>query len=214
MIFGFSRYSQGSARGPIQYFTSERNPDDTKRDPSPEILRGDPELIGKLIDSLSFEHVYTSGVLSFAPGEVITREMEERIMDEFEKFAFAGFERDQYAILWVRHSHAGHEELNFLIPRVELSTGKSLNIAPPGPAARQLFAAFRSWVNAEYGLPIPTTRNAARTSACRTTWRSCAPTTPARASSARRIYAKPSPRLCAGRWTPGASATVTGWSPF
>ena len=61
MIVGFSRYSQGPAREPIDYFTSERNPDGTKRDPPPEVLRGNPELIGKLIDSLSFEHVYTSG---------------------------------------------------------------------------------------------------------------------------------------------------------
>jgi hypothetical protein len=98
---------------------------------------------------------FQSGVLSFAPGEVITCEMKERIMDEFEKFAFAGLENDQYAILWVRHSHAGHEELNFLIPCVELSTGKSLNIAPPGKASRELFATFRSWVNAEYGLAGP-----------------------------------------------------------
>src|SRR5687767_15974239 len=129
MIVGFSRHGQGSARGAIRYFTSERNPDGTARTPPPVVLRGDPELIGQLIDALPFKHKYTSGVLSFAPGEVINPEMEERIMDEFEKVAFAGLDRDQYAILWVRHSHAGHEELNFLIPRVELSTGKSLNIA-------------------------------------------------------------------------------------
>ena len=39
--------------------------------------------------------------------------------------------------------------------RVELSTGKSLNIAPPGPDVRDLFDTFRSWVNAEYGLADP-----------------------------------------------------------
>jgi hypothetical protein len=155
MIVGFSRHGQGTARGAINYFTSKQNPDGTERAPPPVMLRGDPELIGKLIDSLTFEHTYTSGVLSFAPGEVITPDMEERIMDEFERVAFAGLEKDQYAILWVRHSHAGHEELNFLVPRVELSTGKSLNIAPPGKTSREMFDAFRSWVNAEYGLADP-----------------------------------------------------------
>ena len=155
MIVGFSRHGQGNAAGAIHYFTSKQNPDGTTRHPSPVVLRGDPELVGQLIDALPFKHKYTSGVLSFAPGEVITPEMEERIMDEFEKVAFAGLDRDQYAILWVRHSHAGHGELNFLVPRIELSTGKSLNIAPPGKESRELWRNFRSWVNAEYGLADP-----------------------------------------------------------
>jgi hypothetical protein len=119
------------------------------------VLRGDPELVRKLIDGLSFKHTYTSGVLSFAPGEVITPEMEAAIMDGFEEAAFAGLERDQYSILWTRHTHAGHHELNFLIPRVELSTGKSLNIRPPGAKAGDLFDAFRSMINARYGLADP-----------------------------------------------------------
>ena len=155
MIVGFSRHGQGSARGAIEYFTSQQNPDGTQRQPYPVVLRGDPELIGPLIDALPFKHKYTSGVLSFAPGELITPEMEERIMDEFERVAFAGLDRDQYAILWVRHAHADHEELNFLVARVELSTAKSLNIAPPRQLSRELFDTFRSWVNAEYGLADP-----------------------------------------------------------
>ncbi|MCK7226005.1 relaxase/mobilization nuclease domain-containing protein, partial [Enterobacter kobei] len=91
----------------------------------PEVLRGNPEYTTELIDSLDFKYKYTSGVLSFAPGETITPEMEEAIMDRFEDTAFAGLSRDQYSIMWVRHSHAGHHELHFITPRVELSTGKS-----------------------------------------------------------------------------------------
>lgn len=53
-------------------------------------------------------------------------------MDDFEQTAFAGLAPDQYAVLWVRHSHAGHHELHFVIPRMELSTGKALNPFPPG----------------------------------------------------------------------------------
>ena len=84
MIVGFSRHGQGSAAGPSTISPRKQNPDGTERHPAPEVLRGDPELIGQLIDALPFKHKYTSGVLSFAPGEVITPEMEERIMDEFE----------------------------------------------------------------------------------------------------------------------------------
>nr|WP_232221531.1 relaxase/mobilization nuclease domain-containing protein [Desulfovibrio sp. 6_1_46AFAA] len=45
--------------------------------------------------------------------------------------AFAGLEPDQRNILWVQHSHAGHHELHFVIPRVELSSGKAFNPCPP-----------------------------------------------------------------------------------
>jgi hypothetical protein len=156
MIVGFSKHGTGGSKGPIQYLTGTHSPDDTLRQPAPVVLRGgDPALVGRLIDSLDFKHKYTSGVLSFAPGEVITPAMEERICTAFERMAFAGLERDQYSILWVRHTHAGHHELNFLIPRVELSTGMSLNIAPPRAASRELFDTFRSWVNATFGLSDP-----------------------------------------------------------
>ena len=43
-------------------------------------------------------------------------------MDDFEAVAFAGLEEDQRAILWGRDSHAGHHQLHFVIPRVELSS--------------------------------------------------------------------------------------------
>ncbi|HZC00683.1 MAG TPA: relaxase/mobilization nuclease domain-containing protein [Gammaproteobacteria bacterium] len=121
--------------------------------PPPDVLGGDPVLIRWMIDSLPFKHRYTSGVLSFAPGEIITPAMEKAIMDGFERVAFAGLQPDQYSILWVRHQHAGHHELHFVTPRVELVTGKSLNIAPPG--RRTMFDVFRSMINARYGLADP-----------------------------------------------------------
>jgi hypothetical protein len=76
-------------------------------------------------------------------------------MDGFERVAFAGLEPDRYSILWVRHLHAGHHELHFVTPRVELVTGKSLNIHPPGRVSQALFDTFRSMINAEYGLADP-----------------------------------------------------------
>jgi hypothetical protein len=76
-------------------------------------------------------------------------------MSEFERVAFAGMDPDEYSILWVKHTHTGRVELNFLIPRVHLPTGKSLNIDPPGPQSKALFDTFRSWINARYGLADP-----------------------------------------------------------
>jgi hypothetical protein len=155
MIVGFSKHSKGGGSGPVNYLTQDTNPDGSARTPLPQVVRGDAELVRRLIDAVPFERTYTSGVLSFAPGEIITPAMEEAIMDGFERVAFAGLEPDRYSILWVRHRHAGHHELHFVTPRMELVSGKSLNIHPPGRVSQALFDTFRSQVNAEYGLADP-----------------------------------------------------------
>ncbi|MEL5565941.1 hypothetical protein [Serratia ureilytica] len=51
--------------------------------------------------------------------------------------------------------HADHHELHFFTPREELSTGKSLNIRPPGEMAKQTFDGLRSEISAKYGLSAP-----------------------------------------------------------
>ena len=154
MIVGFSKHGTGGGAGPIDYVTDHKR--EGREEFEPVTVRGDAEQTKQLIDSLDFKWKYTSGVLSFAPDEVITSEMESDIIDRFESVAFAGLENDQYNILWVRHSHAGHHELHFVTPRVELATGKSLNIKPPGERAREHFDDYRSEVNAKYGLADPT----------------------------------------------------------
>lgn len=74
-------------------------------------------------------------------------------MDDFEEMAFAGLEPDQRNILWVRHSHAGHRELHFVIPRVELSSGKAFNPCPPG--WQKHFDVFRDMHNHREGWARP-----------------------------------------------------------
>lgn len=170
MLIGFSKHGTGGAARPVQYLTAETvsaKPLDyltggsgkkgIRRDPAPVVVRGEPLRTKALIDSLSFKNKYTSGVLSFAPGEKITPEMEKSIVDQFERTAFAGLRPEQYDILWVRHQHTsgGRHELHFLTPRVELTTGKSLNIAPPRKSTREVFDTLRSKINAEFGLADP-----------------------------------------------------------
>ena len=154
MIVGFSKHGTGNGYGPTRYMTDQLRPG--RECSPPQVVRGDEEKTRRLIDSLEFKNRYTSGVLSFAHDEVITPEMEQAIMDRFESLAFAGLSHDQYDILWVRHTHAGHHELHFVTPRVELSTGKSFNIKPPGERTKQHFDDFRSEINARYGLADPT----------------------------------------------------------
>src|SRR5258706_15168457 len=131
MIVGFSKHGRGSAAravayltdeqtpgGALKYVLGERNRAGVVRDPAPVVLRGDPKLIARVIDGSSHQWKYTSGVLSFAPGERITPAQETQFMDEFEAIAFAGLQPARYAILWVRHAHAGHPEMHFITPRV------------------------------------------------------------------------------------------------
>ena len=156
MIVGFARRGTGEARHPVQYLTSPHAKDGRLRDPLPEVVRGDPAAIRALIDALPFKHKYTSGWISFSPDKQgqVTHAVERAMMDSFEETVFAGLAPEQRPpVLWVRHAHTG--ENHFLIPRVELSTGKSLNIAPPTNETRMLLNTWRDMMNSQFGLANP-----------------------------------------------------------
>ena len=56
-----------------------------------------------------------------------------RVVAEFEKTAWAGLEPDRYTWAAVQHREAGGGvHVHVLAARVDLETGKSLNIAAPG----------------------------------------------------------------------------------
>lgn len=144
-------HGQGGGDGPTHYLV---RPDYPGRDElPPEVLRGDVEITRALIDSLDTKWRFTAGVLSWHPDDTVTPEHEQQVMDDFEKVAFAGLEADQRNILWVRHSHAGHHELHFVIPRVELASGKAFNPSPPG--WQKHFDVFRDLHNHREGWARP-----------------------------------------------------------
>ncbi|MDR2573567.1 MAG: relaxase/mobilization nuclease domain-containing protein [Desulfovibrio sp.] len=144
-------HGQGGGDGPTHYLV---RPDYPGRDElPPEVLRGDVDTTRDLIDSLDTKWKFTAGVLSWHPDDAVTPEQEQRVMDDFEEMAFAGLEPDQRNILWVRHSHAGHHELHFVIPRVELASGKAFNPCPPG--WQKHFDVFRDLHNHREGWARP-----------------------------------------------------------
>ncbi len=166
MIIGFSRHGEGGGAGVVEYITdgaeavgyiAGEKKSGKVRDPAPVVLRGHPETTRRLIDIVPFKWKYTSAVVSFSPGERITPEMERRVMDEFERNAFSGIDRGRFYTLWVRHTDGagGCHHLHLVTPRVELQTGKSLNIAPPGKLSRECFDALRSKLNVELELSDP-----------------------------------------------------------
>lgn len=149
MICKFFKYTgKGRATGAVDYVMKE-----TDRSVAPVLVKGLASHTRQLCLDNPHMHKYTSGVLSWEKGEVVTPEIEQEIIARFERTAFAGLDPEQYDCLWVRHQDKGRHELHFITPRMELSTGKSLNIAPPN--THQRFYNWRTVVNDDYGFSNP-----------------------------------------------------------
>jgi hypothetical protein len=144
-------HGQGNGNMPTRYLVRMDYPG--RKEAPPEILRGDPDTTRDLIDSIDRKWKFTAGVLSWHPDDTVTPEQEECVMDDFESVAFAGLEPDQRNILWVRHNHAGHHELHFVIPRLDLASGKDFNACPPG--WQKDFDVFRDLHNHQEGWARP-----------------------------------------------------------
>ncbi|MCH5870949.1 relaxase/mobilization nuclease domain-containing protein, partial [Salmonella enterica] len=120
MIVKFNSRGAGAGSGPVDYLLGkERNREQAKT------LRGDPERVKTLIDTCDFARTYTSGVLSFEEKDLPDVD-KQQLMDELEQTLLPGLDKDQYSILWVEHQDKGRLELNFVIPNIELHSGKRL----------------------------------------------------------------------------------------
>ena len=148
MIVKFHARGVGRGSGPVDYLLGPQ------RDREGATLdRGDPGLIEALIDSSPYAKKYTSGVLSFQEAD-LPREDKDKLMDSFERALLPGLDRDQYACLWVEHRDKERLELNFVIPNIELLSGKRLQ---PyfDRADRPRIDAWKVVVNAQLGLHDP-----------------------------------------------------------
>ncbi len=120
MIVKFHARGSGVGSGPIDYLLGK------ERDRELATLdRGDPEAIMAVIDASPYAKKYTSGVLSFSEPD-LDRESKDKIMSDFEKMMFPGLDADQYACMWVEHRDKDRLELNFVVPNIELQSGKRL----------------------------------------------------------------------------------------
>lgn len=176
MIMSFFSTGTGGGAAPIDYLTAREvlaydenrdlirddngQPQTKIRDPLPEVLHGNPAQTRDLIDASPNKWSYTAGVISFAYSDDPSPAAQQEAIELFEALAFAGLDRDQYDCLWVRHSHEGNVELHFCTPRLELSTGKALNIAPPGH--ENAFSSLRDLMNKTHGWADPLEPDRAR----------------------------------------------------
>lgn len=97
------------------------------------VLRGNPLLVAEVASRLTTVHRYTSGVISWAREDDPSDAEIGAVIDDYERTAFAGLEADQYSWSVVQHTDEdGGKHVHVLAARVELGSGKALNIAPPG----------------------------------------------------------------------------------
>lgn len=138
----------GSAKATMNYMLGK----DRDREGA-KLLRGNPLLTERLADNLDFKNRYTVGVLSFEESNIPEKSKHE-IMARFEESLLAGLDPDQYDMTWIEHRDKGRLELNFIIPNVELSTGKRLQpyyYKSDMPITEN----FKQVINHEYGLSDP-----------------------------------------------------------
>lgn len=148
MIVKFHERGKGVGAGPVEYLLGRNH----QREGA-TLDRGDPAVITALIDSSPYAKKYTSGVLSFAEAD-LPRETKDKLMSDFEKMLLPGLDADQYSCLWVEHRDKGRLELNFVIPNIELTSGKRLQ-PYYDKADKPRVNAWKIGVNAEHRLHDP-----------------------------------------------------------
>ncbi len=153
MHLKFLARGRGAAKAAADYLLGTHNAAGKER-ASVEVLRGDPNQVAAVADALSFEHRYTSGVIAWSPDDRPTAAQIERVLDAFEKTAWAGLSPDRYAWSAVLHRDRGSGvHVHVFAARCDLATGRSLNIAPPG--WQKTFDPLRDAFNYEHAWSRP-----------------------------------------------------------
>ena len=120
MVVKFFGNKKGGSTASIDYLLNERKSKGTAR-----LLQGDEQLTRDIINSLNFKQKTTVGCLSFEEKN-ISEDLKYKLMADFENMLLPNME-DRYNILWVEHIDKGRLELNFVIPKIDLESQKSLN---------------------------------------------------------------------------------------
>jgi len=132
MLIKFLNRGSGSARQALIYLLQTNDHKGEVREEI-KVLRGNPEFVTELADSLSFKNKYKSAVIAWHKDDNPTPKEIEELLNDFEAIAFAKLEANQYAYYAVWHGEKdGSGHIHIVSPCVELQSGKSLNIAPPG----------------------------------------------------------------------------------
>ena len=114
-----------------------------------EVLRGDATTFNAVCDASPHLWKYTSGVIAWSKEDNPTNEQIQEVLNDFEKHAFSGLDPSQYHLFAVLHTDDdGSKHIHVLAPRLDIQSGKSLNIAPPGHEKH--FDSLRDYFNTKY----------------------------------------------------------------
>jgi len=114
-----------------------------------EVLRGDATTFNAVCDASPHLWKYTSGVIAWSKEDNPTNEQIQEVLNDFEKHAFSELDPSQYHLFAVLHTdNDGSKHIHVLAPRLDIQSGKSLNIAPPGHEKH--FDSLRDYFNTKY----------------------------------------------------------------
>ena len=153
MHIKFLKHGTGSGQRAVDYLLGDLDHTGKVR-AGVRVLRGHPQQLADVIDSLTFVHRYTSGVVAWGSDDSPTEAQLDQFIDDFEKVAFAGLDAQRYC--WTVIEHRDDQcgvHLHVLSARVDLETGQSLNIAPPG--WQKSFDPLRDFYNFKHGWTRP-----------------------------------------------------------
>lgn len=147
-VFHAGRSNGGS---PVNYLLSDRDHRNEPRSVQPEVLEGNPATTIGLIDSIKRKHKYVSGVMAFRDSEDVTRAQLHELVRSFKQTFLPGLDEDQFNTLFVIHREKSNLEVHFVVPMIELRSGKRLNIHVPGRKNLELYEEFTRSTNHSLG---------------------------------------------------------------
>ncbi|WP_114801216.1 relaxase/mobilization nuclease domain-containing protein (plasmid) [Moraxella canis] len=150
-FFSKPNRSKASPKNTIKYLTGSLDGIVTRA--GAKLLKGDILLSLAFAESVNRKNQFTVGCLSFKE-EQIDEHKKHEIMADFERTALAGLGEDDYNILWIEHTDKNRLEMNFFIPRMELTTGNDLQPFFAGADLGKMDL-WKDCINIEYQLHAP-----------------------------------------------------------
>ncbi|KGU63225.1 relaxase/mobilization nuclease domain protein [Burkholderia pseudomallei MSHR983] len=146
-------FNSGTSGGeaPVRYLLSDTDHAGQKRSVEPVVLAGSPDLTIATINTITRKHKYVSGAIAFRDQEQPSREQIMDIIGRFKETVCPGLDARHYNSLFILHREKGNSEIHFVVPSLELTTGRRLSIHPPGPRNIALYDAFTKVMNHELG---------------------------------------------------------------
>ena len=125
MICKFLKSNQSRGANAVEYCLDKKRHEGGE----PRVLKGDENATRLIIQNCPYKNKATFGVLSFSESaDSISDKKKLDIIADFERNFIGDFMRERVNILWIEHSDKGRLELNFIIPNIDLISGK--NYAP------------------------------------------------------------------------------------